>query len=88
MTAVLRSNGPESAVTDCRYNAPPTDILISQWRSQTTATVPPRTFHRNLTPPANTMGSIKKRRKTKINKHKRKKRMKQNRHKKRLRYKS
>ena len=34
------------------------------------------------------MGSIKKRRKTKINQPKRKKRMKQNRHKKRLRYKS
>lgn len=34
------------------------------------------------------MGSLKKRRKTKINKHKRKKRMKANRHKKRLRYKS
>ena len=34
------------------------------------------------------MGSIKKRRKTKINKHTRKKRMKQNRHKTRLRYKS
>ena len=32
------------------------------------------------------MGSIKKRRKTKINKHKRQKRMKQNRHNKRLRY--
>ena len=34
------------------------------------------------------MGSLKKRRKTKINKHKRKKRMRANRHKKRLRYKS
>jgi hypothetical protein len=34
------------------------------------------------------MGSIKKRRKSKINRHKRKKRMKLNRHKKRLRYKS
>jgi hypothetical protein len=34
------------------------------------------------------MGSIKKRRKAKIAKHKRKKRMKENRHKKRLRYKS
>lgn len=34
------------------------------------------------------MGSLKKRRKTKIAKHKRKKRMKLNRHKKRLRYKS
>ncbi|MBM3862766.1 MAG: AURKAIP1/COX24 domain-containing protein [Verrucomicrobia bacterium] len=34
------------------------------------------------------MGSIKKRRKTKINKHKRKKRMTQDRHKRRLRYKS
>ncbi len=34
------------------------------------------------------MGSIKKRRKAKINRHKRKKRMKLNRHKKRLRYKS
>ena len=34
------------------------------------------------------MGSLKKRRKTKINKHKRKKRLKLNRHKKRLRYKS
>jgi hypothetical protein len=47
-----------------------------------------QTFHRKPTPNANAMGSIKKRRKTKINKHKRKKRMKQNRHKKRLRYKS
>ena len=36
----------------------------------------------------NTMGSLKKRRKAKIAKHKRKKRMKANRHKKRLRYKS
>lgn len=35
-----------------------------------------------------TMGSLKKRRKAKINKHKRSKRMRQNRHKKRLRYKS
>jgi hypothetical protein len=35
-----------------------------------------------------TMGSLKKKRKTKINKHKRRKRMKANRHKKRLRYKS
>ena len=35
-----------------------------------------------------TMGSLKKRRKAKIAKHKRKKRMKANRHKKRLRYKS
>ena len=34
------------------------------------------------------MGSLKKRRKAKINKHKRSKRMRQNRHKKRLRYKS
>ena len=34
------------------------------------------------------MGSLKKRIKTKINKHKRKKRMRANRHKKRLRYKS
>ena len=34
------------------------------------------------------MGSLKKKRKTKINKHKRRKRMKANRHKKRLRYKS
>jgi hypothetical protein len=34
------------------------------------------------------MGSLKKRRKAKIAKHKRKKRMKENRHKKRLRYKS
>lgn len=34
------------------------------------------------------MGSLKKRRKTKINKHKRRKRLKLNRHKKRLRYKS
>ena len=34
------------------------------------------------------MGSLNKRRKTKINKHKRKKRMRANRHKKRLRYKS
>ena len=34
------------------------------------------------------MGSLKKRRKAKINKHKRRKRMKANRHKKRLRYKS
>ena len=34
------------------------------------------------------MGSLKKRRKTKINKHKRKKRMRANRHKKRLRYRS
>jgi hypothetical protein len=34
------------------------------------------------------MGSLKKRRKSKIAKHKRKKRMKENRHKKRLRYKS
>jgi hypothetical protein len=41
-------------------------------------------------PPAPTfpMGSLKKRRKTKINKHKRKKRLRKNRHKKRLRYKS
>jgi hypothetical protein len=35
-----------------------------------------------------TMGSLKKRRKTKINKHKRKKRARANRHKKRLRYKN
>ena len=34
------------------------------------------------------MGSLKKRRKAKIAKHKRRKRMKENRHKKRLRYKS
>jgi hypothetical protein len=34
------------------------------------------------------MGSLKKRRKAKISKHKRRKRMKENRHKKRLRYKS
>jgi hypothetical protein len=34
------------------------------------------------------MGSLKKRRKAKISKHKRRKRMKQNRHKKRLRYKA
>ena len=34
------------------------------------------------------MGSLKKRRKAKINKYKRSKRMRQNRHKKRLRYKS
>ncbi|MFK5920611.1 MAG: AURKAIP1/COX24 domain-containing protein [Verrucomicrobia bacterium] len=34
------------------------------------------------------MGSLKKRRKTKINKHKRRKLSKRNRHKKRLRYKS
>jgi hypothetical protein len=34
------------------------------------------------------MGSLKKRRKTKISKHKRRKRMKENRHKKRLRYKT
>jgi hypothetical protein len=34
------------------------------------------------------MGSLKKKRKTKINQHKRRKRMKANRHKKRLRYKS
>ena len=34
------------------------------------------------------MGSLKKRRKAKINKHKRSKRMRQNRHKKRLRYES
>lgn len=33
------------------------------------------------------MGCLKKKRKTKINKHKRRKRMKANRHKKRLRYK-
>jgi hypothetical protein len=40
--------------------------------------------------PKNTylMGSLKKRRKAKIAKHKRRKRMKENRHKKRLRYKS
>jgi hypothetical protein len=36
----------------------------------------------------NFMGSLKKRRKAKISKHKRRKRMKENRHKKRLRYKS
>ena len=42
----------------------------------------------NLTPTTYRMGSIKKRRKSKINRHKRKKRMKLNRHKKRLRYKS
>jgi hypothetical protein len=34
------------------------------------------------------MGSLKKRRKAKISKHKRRKRMKENRHKKRLRYKA
>jgi hypothetical protein len=34
------------------------------------------------------MGSLKKRRKSKISKHKRRKRMKANRHKKRLRYKA
>jgi hypothetical protein len=38
--------------------------------------------------PGNPMGSLKKRRKAKISKHKRRKRMKENRHKKRLRYKS
>jgi len=37
---------------------------------------------------ANAMGSLKKRRKAKISKHKRRKRMKENRHKKRLRYKA
>jgi hypothetical protein len=36
----------------------------------------------------NCMGSLKKRRKAKISKHKRRKRMKENRHKKRLRYKA
>ena len=36
----------------------------------------------------NAMGSLKKKRKAKISKHKRRKRMKENRHKKRLRYKS
>jgi len=36
----------------------------------------------------NFMGSLKKRRKAKISKHKRRKRMKENRHKKRLRYKA
>jgi hypothetical protein len=35
-----------------------------------------------------TMGSLKKRRKAKISKHKRRKRMRANRHKKRLRYKA
>jgi hypothetical protein len=44
-----------------------------------------RTSHIVLAIP---MGSLKKRRKAKIAKHKRKKRMKENRHKKRLRYKS
>lgn len=45
---------------------------------------PARTAYRIAFP----MGSLKKRRKAKIAKHKRKKRMKENRHKKRLRYKS
>ena len=40
-------------------------------------------------PPAgNAMGSLKKKRKAKISKHKRRKRMRENRHKKRLRYKA
>jgi hypothetical protein len=42
----------------------------------------------NSTLTTKTMGNLKKRRKTKISKHKRRKRMKANRHKKRLRYKS
>lgn len=42
----------------------------------------------SLNQKATIMGCLKKRRKTKINKHKRRKRMKANRHKKRLRYKS
>ena len=48
------------------------------------APVRPPLFNNCTTP----MGSLKKRRKTKINKHKRRKRMRANRHKKRLRYKS
>jgi hypothetical protein len=47
-----------------------------------------RVHFKNLTKKVSLMGSIKKRRKAKINRHKRKKRMKLNRHKKRLRYKS
>jgi len=42
----------------------------------------------NFSNPDNQRGSLKKRRKAKIAKHKRRKRMKENRHKKRLRYKS
>jgi len=49
---------------------------------------PNRGRRRNETSEILTMGSLKKKRKTKINKHKRRKRMKANRHKKRLRYKS
>lgn len=49
---------------------------------------PPCPFHQSDQSAQYRMGSIKKRRKSKINRHKRKKRMKLNRHKKRLRYKS
>jgi hypothetical protein len=41
-----------------------------------------------LSCPAIDMGSLKKKRKAKISKHKRRKRMRENRHKKRLRYKA
>ncbi len=52
------------------------------------ADIPPLPKEKQQTKSYTTMGSLKKRRKAKINKHKRSKRMRQNRHKKRLRYKS
>jgi hypothetical protein len=81
---------PESP---CRRGLPPP--LINHLQSRTgylrSAPFPPPGIRGGglISTTAHTiMGSLKKRRKTKINKHKRKKRMRANRHKKRLRYKS